>query len=147
METPINYIDKYGLNEALRELMYPVYEKFLDGVGTWYVRGDQDLANEINTFISLYDGVSKLKKVLIEELKVIGVDKLNEIYGGDIVFSNVGEVQLLLDIDATYTRDGSPAARLVQVSQTLNRFKSKRNEINAIDDEESLKNYDLKAGW
>lgn len=147
METPINYVDKYGLNEALRELMYPVYEKFVDGVGTWYVRGDQALADEVNAFIALYDGVPKLKKVLIEELKVIGVDKLNEIYGGDIVFSNVGEVQLLLDIDATYTKDGSPAERLVQVSQTLNNFKSKRDEINAIDNEESLKNYDLQAGW
>lgn len=147
MQTPINYVDKYGLNEALRELMYPVYEKFVDGVGVWYVAGDQSLADEINLFIQNYDGVSKLKSELIRKLKVIGVDKLNNVYSGDEVFSNVGEVQLLLDIDATYTRDGSPAARLIQVSQILNNFKSKRDEINAIDNEESLKNYDLQAGW
>ena len=147
METQINYVDKYGLSDALAAALYPVYEKFVDGVGTWYVRGDQALADEVNAFIALYDGVSKLKTVLIKELQSLGVTKLNDVYGGDEVFSNVGEVQLLLDIDATYTRDGSPAARLVSVRQILSKFKTKRNEINALTDESSLYSYDIEAGW
>lgn len=147
METQINYVDKYGLSDAMAERLYPVYEKFVDGVGVWYVAGDQSLADEINLFIQNYDGVSKLKSELIKQLKVIGVDKLNDVYSGDEVFSNVGEVQLLLDIDATYTRDGSPAPRLVSVSQILSKFKTKRNEINAMTDEASLLAYDLQAGW
>jgi len=143
----ITYIQKEGLREALREQLYSTREVFKDGVGEWYVDGDEAKATEVTNFIANYNDRPKIKERRLTELRELALEKLNAIYGGDAVFTEPEQVRFFLDIDASYRPQTTQAPRLLEVKDTIQAFVTKRNEIRALTSRADLLNYDITTGW
>ena len=87
----------------------------------------------VQAIVDAYDALPEAKAEKIAELKIEGLNRANLVYDDeDDVFPSVASIKLLIDIDDTYTRLNSPAARLIRVNQVINAFEGARNAINAF---------------
>lgn len=146
MLTEINWVEKFGLAKALEDEGYIVEEVFVNGIGTWYVHGDQAVADACNAFIQSYDGVAPLKEVKKKELRQESLAQYNAVYG-DEVFLNPGQVELLKDQGNSFQTKNPMATRLTTVQTKHQKYKDKLLEIESLTTEQELYDYDLKAGW
>lgn len=146
MLTEIVWLEKFGLSKALEDEGYIVQEVFVNGVGTWYVQGDQTVADACNAFIQAYDGVTPLKEVKKKEIQSESLRQYNAIYGDD-VFLNPGQVELLKDQGASFQTKNPMATRLTAVQAKHQKYKDKILEIESLTTEQELYDYDMKAGW
>lgn len=94
------------------------------------------------------DTIDELRIIRLQELESEGLKRMNIVYSGKVFFTP-GQVELLVDIEATYSRSRAVAPRLLSVNNILTTYKAAKGTLVNSTDRAFVDSYDIitDPGW
>lgn len=139
----INYIEKGIWLHREIERQGHTLVCVTDEAGAKVFVSSDDVA--VQLIIDTFDPLPEAKLSKIEELRAEGLRRANLIYQDDALFPTISSIQLILDIDSTYSRPGARASRIQGLIDLQTAFDTIKNQINAQTDLATLEAFDLSS--